>query len=217
MPVSHRVLSSVLACVLSSATALAQEAPTTNAECARAYEDGQVQRKSGRLVEARSTLQLCARDECPDFIRADCVSWYGEVQGEVPTLVFAARSQGRDLADVRISLGDRVMAARLDGQAIELDPGEYDFRFEAAGMQPLTQRSVGAQRLPKHGFAMHSPSTQSCPSGQFTPSHLPAARQATLHTWPVGQGRSQGTILRQLPPKQYSPAAHTLLRHALGP
>jgi hypothetical protein len=125
--------------------AFAQDVAATNAECANAYEQGQVQRKSGQLISARSTLQMCARDECPDFIRSDCANWYGEVQNEVPTLVFAARSQGRDLSDVRVSVGDRVLSARSDGQVVELDPGEYDFDFLAPGTRALRQHFVIAR------------------------------------------------------------------------
>ncbi|HEX2874104.1 MAG TPA: hypothetical protein VHP33_22770 [Polyangiaceae bacterium] len=128
-----------------SRSALAQDAAATNAECARAYEQGQVERKSGQLLSARSTLQMCARDECPDFIRSDCANWYGEVQSEVPTLVFAARSQGRDISDVRVSVGDRVLSARVDGQVVELDPGEYDFDFRAPDLRPLRQHFVVAR------------------------------------------------------------------------
>jgi hypothetical protein len=128
-----------------SGRALAQDAAATNAECASAYEQGQEQRKSGQLISARSTLQMCARDECPDFIRSDCANWYGEVQSEVPTLVFAARSQGRDLSDVRVSVEGRVLSTRVDGQVVELDPGEYDFAFRAPEMRELRQHFVVAR------------------------------------------------------------------------
>lgn len=134
-----------LALLAWSASARAQDAAATNAECANAYEQGQVQRKSGQLVSARSTLQACARDECPDFIRSDCSTWYGEVQNEVPTLVFAARSNGRDLSEVRVSVAGRVLAGRMDGQVVELDPGEYDFEFRAAEMRTLVQHFVIAR------------------------------------------------------------------------
>ncbi|MES1182463.1 MAG: hypothetical protein ABUL60_01540 [Myxococcales bacterium] len=104
-----------------------------------------MQRKSGELIAARSTLQSCARDECPEFIRTDCTAWFAEVQEEVPTLVFAARSQGRDVSDVQVALGERVLAARLDGQVVELDPGEYDFVFRATSQRSLTQHFVIAR------------------------------------------------------------------------
>jgi hypothetical protein len=146
MPVNWTSACLALALLASwSRCALAQDAAATNAECASAYEQGQVQRKSGQLISARSTLQMCARDECPDFIRSDCANWYGEVQSEVPTLVFAARSQGRDLSDVRVSVGDRVLSTRVDGQVVELDPGEYDFDFRAPDLRPLRQHFVVAR------------------------------------------------------------------------
>src|SRR6478735_3744408 len=110
-----------------------------NAACVRAYEQAQEQRHTGKLLEARSQLQSCARDACPKFIRADCANWYGELQTEVPSVVFAARSAGRDLTDVRVSFRERLLASRTDGEAVELDPGEYDFEFRSPGMQPLTQ------------------------------------------------------------------------------
>jgi hypothetical protein len=112
------------------------------AACVRAYEQAQEQRQSGKLLQARGALESCARDECPGFIRSDCVAWYGEVQSELPTVVFAARSEGRDLADVRVSAGQRVLTSRVDGKPIELDPGEYDLEFSALTMQSVRQHVV---------------------------------------------------------------------------
>ena len=120
----------------------AQEASAVNTQCVEAYEHGQIQRKTGGLLEARSTLQQCAQDQCPDFIRNDCLGWFAEVQNDVPSLVFAAKSQGRDLSNVRVSLGSRVLTSRIDGQVLELDPGEYDFRFESPGMRSQTTHFV---------------------------------------------------------------------------
>ncbi len=132
--------------LLQSGHASAQEPSSSSAaECARAYEDGQELRKSGRLLSARAALQSCARDECPGFIRSDCATWYGELQSEIPTLVFAARSQGRDVPEVRVSVGERLLTSRIDGREVELDPGEYDFQFIAPEMRPLRQHFVIAR------------------------------------------------------------------------
>lgn len=119
--------------------------PPTVAECAKWYEQGQVQRQAGQLLAARQTLQLCAADQCPNFVREDCGAWFAAVQSEVPTLVFTAQSRGRDLSEVRISSAAGLLTPRIDGQAVELDPGEYDLRFEAPGMQPLTEHVVIAR------------------------------------------------------------------------
>jgi hypothetical protein len=97
------------------------------------------------LLQARTELATCAQDACPGFIRSDCLNWDGEVRAEVPTVVFAARSAGRDLSDVQVSVGQRVLTSHIDGEAIELDPGEYDFVFTAAGLMPLTQHVLLAR------------------------------------------------------------------------
>jgi len=127
---------------LSSGEARADDTDTTNpatAACVRAYEQAQEERQSGKLLEARVHLQGCAQDTCPGFVRSDCTAWYQEVQAEVPVVAFVARGAGRDLTDVRVSSGQRVLASRIDGQGIELDPGEYDFQFTAPGMQPIAR------------------------------------------------------------------------------
>lgn len=151
MPLTRRC--SALLALLATVTAarahgqVSAEAPATTASaaCAPAYEQGQEQRQAGRLLEARATLRACARDECPEFIRDDCSAWYDEIEQEIPTLVLSAGSRGRDLTDVRVSIGSRVLASRVAGQAIELDPGEYDLQFSAPGMLPLTERLVIAR------------------------------------------------------------------------
>ncbi|HEX7453908.1 MAG TPA: hypothetical protein VF294_16560 [Polyangiaceae bacterium] len=114
-------------------------AKPAGSDCARAYEQAQEQRHSGKLLESRLQLEQCAKDECPEFIRADCSAWYNELQAELPSVVLAARSAGQDLPAVRVSAAQRLLAASMDGQAVELDPGEYDFEFTAAGMQPHTE------------------------------------------------------------------------------
>lgn len=122
-----------------------QAAPPSNEQCAGAYEQGQELRKSGRLVEARDALRVCARDECPGFIHDDCLAWHGEVQAELPTLVFSATSGGRDLTDVTVQAGSRVLASRLDGEVVELDPGEYELVFTAPGLAPQRRHFVVAR------------------------------------------------------------------------
>jgi hypothetical protein len=148
--VKHRTLPSlgvVLLVLLGNARAhaAAPATPLSNEECAGAYEQAQEQRKSGRLVAARDTLQLCAREECPGFIRDDCSAWHAEVQAELPTLVFSATSGGRDLTEVHVAAEGRVLATRLEGQTIELDPGEYDLTFTAQGLRPQRENVVVAR------------------------------------------------------------------------
>ena len=109
-------------------------APTSSAlqECARAYENSQEQRGAGAIFSARLELQRCRRDDCPAFIRSDCSRWSNEVEAQQPTVIFSAKRGSQPLTEVRVTIGDRVLVERLNERAVELDPGEYDFRFETS-------------------------------------------------------------------------------------
>lgn len=126
----------VLALVSLDGRAFAQAvaAPTNPAiqECARAYEDAQEHRGAGALSAARSEFERCQRVDCPQFIRSDCSRWSKEVDAEQPTVIFSAKRGTHVLTEVRVSTGARVLVERLNDQAVELDPGEYDFRFETS-------------------------------------------------------------------------------------
>lgn len=112
------------------------------AECARSYEEAQEQQKSGQLLSARALLRDCAQDDCPEFIRNDCSAWSAKLQSKLPSVVFVVRSRGQELSDVRVIIEGRELSSRIDGRALELDPGRYDFEFQAEGMQPLRLHSV---------------------------------------------------------------------------
>jgi hypothetical protein len=101
-------------------------------ECAQAYESSQVQRGAGAMFGARLELERCRRADCPEFIRSDCTRWSRELEAEQPTVIFSAKRGSRALTEVRVSTGNRILVERLSDRAIELDPGEYEFRFETA-------------------------------------------------------------------------------------
>jgi hypothetical protein len=165
---------------LHGAPAFADEPSSSSAtDCARAYEEGQELRKSGQLLSARTSLQSCARDDCPGFIRSDCAAWYGELQSEIPTVVFAARSGGHDVPEVRVSAGDRLLTSRIDGRQIELDPGEYDFQFVAPEMRALEQHFVVA-RGERNRLIQVELESSATPVPEIEPAPLPPAHRRSL-------------------------------------
>jgi hypothetical protein len=101
------------------------------AECAAAYEASQEQRANGKLRDAKQSLVTCSQAGCKDFIKKDCAKWLGEVDAAMPTVVFAAKSDNKDLSDVKVMLNGEVLAESLDGKAIPMDPGTYEFVFES--------------------------------------------------------------------------------------
>jgi hypothetical protein len=123
-------LGAALASLVSPPPALAAPDKT---ECIAAFDRGQRARTDEKLRQARSELLVCTQESCPAVLRADCAGVLEEVQKLLPTVVLAASDGNQDLADVRVTANGKAVTTHLDGKAIELDPGEYVFRFEWHG------------------------------------------------------------------------------------
>lgn len=88
-------------------------------------------------MQARAELLVCAQASCPRQIGEDCTAWLVELEASLPSVVFAAEDgAGRDVLNLRISEGDKLLSERADGRALEIDPGPHRLRFEADGYAP---------------------------------------------------------------------------------
>jgi hypothetical protein len=133
------VIARVSAAGLLLLLAAARPANASAEDCESAHLDAQELRSETKLLSARDALIQCAAKSCPGLIQEDCAQWLVEVQKNIPTIVPAARtSTGRDLSEVRVRLGDRVLTERLDGKPIEVDPGSYTLTFETRAAEPLS-------------------------------------------------------------------------------
>ena len=120
-------------CSFVAVTALADE-PNV---CTDAYEQSQIQMKprtgdgESTLLKARASLLTCTRSNCKDWMVADCSKWLSEVEARIPTVVFSARNTaGRDLTEIQVQKPTgEALATRIDGRAIELEPGQHVFVF----------------------------------------------------------------------------------------
>lgn len=105
--------------------------------CTDAYEQSQIQMKQrtsdgeSALLRARASLLTCMRSNCKDWMVADCSKWLSEVEARIPTVVFSARNTaGRDLTEIQVQKPTgQTLTARIDGRAIELEPGQHVFIF----------------------------------------------------------------------------------------
>ncbi len=98
--------------------------------CVTAYDESQRARRSGQLLRTRELLLSCAQESCPAPIVKACTRWLADVTASIPTLVVGAKdAEGRDSIDVRVFDGQVVLADRLDGRAVMLDPGAHELRF----------------------------------------------------------------------------------------
>jgi hypothetical protein len=72
-------------------------------------------------------------------MKKECTGWLAEVEAAQPSVVIRAHAPGSStsIADVRVSIDDKEVAARLDGAAILVDPGEHRFHFARASDPPV--------------------------------------------------------------------------------
>ncbi|MFO0550051.1 MAG: hypothetical protein U0271_16770 [Polyangiaceae bacterium] len=119
-------------------------APSADA-CVDAYEEGQRQRAAGALGRARAEFEICAESTCPDLTKGDCTTWLAEVDASLPTITLVVTDEaGADVADVRVSIDGALVAERLDGKAIPIDPGPHELTLERAG-SPAKKVSIVAR------------------------------------------------------------------------
>ncbi len=109
--------------------------------CLQASDRGQQFKLDGKLMSAREQLLLCARPECPKLVRDDCAQWMTEVLAALPSVVFGARdAQGHDVMTVRVSVDGNVVAEKLDGKPMPIDPGAHTVKYETAGMSAVEEQ-----------------------------------------------------------------------------
>jgi hypothetical protein len=141
--------------------------------CESAFAAAPLAVKQGHFVVARQSLVQCAADDCPAAMRPLCLDDLQKLTNRIPSVVFAARaSDGHDLVDVRVFEGSVTLVEKLDGRALDLDPGVHTFRFETAGAPAVTSQVLvreGEQARPIVAtFASPSPERPSTP-----PPHEP--------------------------------------------
>ena len=101
--------------------------------CVASYERSQTLRKEHHLRKAREELKSCSRNVCPVLVRSDCVTWLDEVQSALPSIAVRASKEGADVVSVRVIEDGEVVATKLDGTSLEVEPGAHSFRFETDG------------------------------------------------------------------------------------
>lgn len=124
------------------ATALPSVAQPSKEECLDAYRVNQRLRHDGKLIEARQMLLVCARDPCPPALQKDCVDWLHELDDRLPSIVVGATDAHGDVQDVTVSIDGARFATRLDGRAIDVDPGPHHFKLEHRNDAPIERDLV---------------------------------------------------------------------------
>jgi hypothetical protein len=124
----------------------ARAQPNTD-QCIDADTRAQDLRRDGKLQNARAVLQVCIDPTCPRLVREDCLQRLNELTNAVPSLIFSAKDgTGRTLSAVAVTIDGKPLVDHLDGSAIEVDPGEHTFGFQAAGLPPTSLKLMIRER-----------------------------------------------------------------------
>jgi hypothetical protein len=163
------------------------------ASCTEPYEKAQEEKTAGHLNAAIVHLKSCVDAHCPKFIRDDCTRWMDQVENALPSVVFAVRRDGKDVASVDISCDGKSLVSSLDGKALPVDPGPHDFVFEVPGLPPMHRqmliREGERNRIVDVEFRGPSPAPSSASSAVDTglqQAEKPGGEKTVMHYVPYG-------------------------------
>ncbi len=151
-----------LAGVLLFADSRARAADPTTADCLSASDASLKSGNAHKLRAERSQLLVCAAASCPADIRKECMSRVDDVNRQIPTVTFAVKDgSGADLSAVKVTMDGEVLAERVEGTALSIDPGEHVFTFETAGQPSVSKKLViqQSQKDRREVITLGTPST----------------------------------------------------------
>ena len=103
-------------------------------QCVDAHLATQQLRKANKLSAAKEQILICVQEGCPPPIKSDCGGWLNGLDAQIPRIVVIAKDvDGKDTADVRLSIDGVKVSDRLDGTPVSLDPGPHEIKCEHAG------------------------------------------------------------------------------------
>ncbi len=105
------------------------------ATCNAAYEQADLLAHSqgDKLLDARDKARACASSTCKAWMIKECSTMVTDLEARIPTVVFEAKdAAGNELTEVSVTADAKVVAPRLDGHAMEMDPGGRSFVFATA-------------------------------------------------------------------------------------
>jgi hypothetical protein len=155
---------------LSVASTSARAEADDKTACVQAHVQAQRLRREGKLALAQAALGACARDACPTLVRRDCAAWAEAWAAAMPSIVIDARDgAGGEIVDARLWIDGVLRAGRLDGRAIELDPGEHLVAIESAAGRASGRVLVreGERLRPVRLVAGGSASADASPAGLY--------------------------------------------------
>jgi hypothetical protein len=115
--------------------------------CATALKTAKERELSGHLRDARELLMTCARRICGPALLRQCSTRFTELDSvEVPSILPVVTDEsGQPRVDVQVRMDGQLIASRLEGQALPVDPGLHEFTFHTDSGLLATQKILVVQ------------------------------------------------------------------------
>jgi hypothetical protein len=99
--------------------------------CALDYAKGKERADAAALREAKELFSRCAKVSCGGFLQQECGHLYTQLGSDIPSVVpFVTDEAGMPRALVEVKMDGVLLTSRLDGHALQVDPGKREFSFE---------------------------------------------------------------------------------------
>ena len=99
-------------------------------QCEATWRDAQERSDAGRLRQARDLFLECARPSCGSVFVKQCVTKLTQLEADIPTIVpLATDEAGSPVVNVQVKADGEVVALKLDGRALAMDPGLHELSF----------------------------------------------------------------------------------------
>ncbi len=197
----------LLACACVAVTVLA--AASTQAKgrpvraCSASYSAAQERQKSGELRQARELLLECARSACGAALQHRCAAEASKVNEDIAWVTpVVADAGGQPVARVQIRLDGRLVATKLDGHAMAIDPGVHEVVVTAhvgkwPGRDMTATRKVMIAQGQRGPLPIAMPSEDEEAAGQppleLPPAPAPAPAAAHDETASNDAGKEEST------------------------
>jgi hypothetical protein len=145
------------------ATEAAAPAGPDRAACVTAHTNAQELKRSGKLLEAQSELQICSSAGCPGAIISDCGQWIADLEQTTPSMIFEVRIDGRQVTEFQVDV-DGTPVTDLS-KAYKVNPGRHVVRVRVDQFEPKEETVVlpEGQRMRLLQFEFSSPKPEVTP------------------------------------------------------
>ncbi len=115
--------------------------------CMAVFRSAEEKEQQGHMREARSLLVKCSRSACGHAMLQQCASKFTQIDSvDLPSIVPTVTDEtGAVRTDVQVRMDGELLAARIDGQALAVDPGMHEFAFTTESGASATQKILIAE------------------------------------------------------------------------